>query len=302
MLSRNLKMNPTRRPRIGPKYIPKWTPKWTPKCTSKWDFKCTPKIIPKETPKWTLRCIPKASPREVLVRTRSKGFVRIPSKGFLRIPSQKFVRIRFYKPRCSNLLCTDSVQSPNQKNGHLSAICSTLVPADVRNPYKTIWTSMIFENSPLAPTTLASLKIAAKPPPRHLPRWPPSPPQGTLKRPQNTSPNDPENGPPKSPQKGYLISLANEPPNRLSTRPKNAYLKRWSSGPSNQAWKPLPRNPGTGHSMRPPSVPWVNSEIYKCTHGSPQFLKCSVQWLHIQPIAENIHSANERANDDRNSP
>ena len=27
MLSRKLKMNPTRIPRIGPKYIPKWTPK-----------------------------------------------------------------------------------------------------------------------------------------------------------------------------------------------------------------------------------------------------------------------------------
>ena len=92
--------------------------------------------------------------------------------GFVRIPSKKFVRIRFYKPRCSNLPCTDSVQSPNPKNRQLSAICSLLVPADVRNPYATIWTPMIFKNSPPALMTLRPSQNGRAGVAQDLPRQP----------------------------------------------------------------------------------------------------------------------------------
>ena len=180
-----------------------------PKCSPKWHLKCTPKSAPRTPPNEPSNAPPKPAPRNGLYGFRTKGLYGFRTKDLY--------GFRFYKPRCSNLPCTDSVQSPNPKNRHLSAICSFLVPADVRNPYATIWTPMIFKNSPPALMTLRPSQNGRAGVAQDLPR-----------QPSRTLPSNPRMDPKErlqmhpqnETQKDLLIAVSNDLPNTPPTTQK----------------------------------------------------------------------------------
>ena len=148
--------------------------------TAQMDAQMSPQMVPQRHPQnqpqghpqISSQMHPQSRPRNGLYGFRTKGLYGFLTRGLYGFRTKDLYGFRFYKPRCSNLPCTDSVQSPNPKNRHLSAICSLLVPADVRNPYATIWTPMIFKNSPPALMTLRPSQNGRAGVAQDLPRQP----------------------------------------------------------------------------------------------------------------------------------